>query len=136
MNKFQKINFRSVSDFLDYLPEQELRITESLREVIIDTIPQAREKLSYNVPYYAVHSNICFIWPSSIPWGSVDEGVSLGFVKGHLLSLGSEHLESKARKTIRSINFKTIQEVNFDLIRALIHEAVVVDQETRKRKGN
>ena len=133
MNKFQNVNFRSVGDFLDFLPEDELRIVEVLRKLVLDSIPDCKEKLSFNVPYYSRHANICFIWPSSIPWGAVEQGVSLGFAKGNLLSAQHNYLESKGRKSIRSKNFNSIQEINTDLIRGLIYEAVEVDSEQRKK---
>ena len=52
MNKIQKLNFRNVDDFLDYLPDNELEIVQFLRQLIVDCIPNCTEKLAYNVPYY------------------------------------------------------------------------------------
>ena len=76
----QNVHFESVDEFLDYLPEDELKIVQKLRDLIHQALPDCIEKLSYNVPYYKRHSNICFIWPSSIPWGNMkQEGVRLGF---------------------------------------------------------
>ena len=45
--------------------------------------PDIEEKISYNVPFYKRHSNICYIWPSSVKWGNVkNTGVQFGFNKG------------------------------------------------------
>ena len=64
--KMQSVKFQHVNEFLDYLPEEELRVTEALRELILETIPNCREKLSYNVPCYHRHKSIGFLWPGSV----------------------------------------------------------------------
>jgi hypothetical protein len=64
-----------------------LAIVQFLREMILDSIPEAKEKLTYNVPYYSGKKRICFVWPGAVFWGSkrTYEGVRLGFVHGHLM---------------------------------------------------
>ena len=64
--KMQEVNFRSIAEMLDFLPEDQLVITEILRELVLETIPNVSEHLAYNVPYYKRYSNICFIWPGAI----------------------------------------------------------------------
>ena len=97
MAKMQPVNFKHIDEFLDYLPEQERRLVDFLREIVLDCIPDAREKLSYNVPYYSRNRRICFIWPSSIPWGKVKkEGVMFGSTKEGLIFA----LEGKTGKVL------------------------------------
>ncbi|MEL7004375.1 MAG: DUF1801 domain-containing protein [Bacteroidota bacterium] len=127
MNKFQKANFRSVYDFMDYLPDDESKVVEKLREVILDTIPNVKESLKFNVPSYPCHLNICFLWPSSIPWGAVEKGVSLGFVEGNRIIAGFGYLDDKGRKTIRSKEYSSLKEIDFDLVRTMLYEAVEID---------
>ncbi|QTN38367.1 DUF1801 domain-containing protein [Cryomorphaceae bacterium] len=80
MNQFQPgIKFKTVEDFLDYLPEEELMVVEALRELIFDCLPGVEERLNYNAPFYFGHKRMFFIWPASLPWGKVDQGVRLGF---------------------------------------------------------
>ncbi|MBD0295230.1 MAG: DUF1801 domain-containing protein [Flavisolibacter sp.] len=133
MNKFQNVSFKSISDFLSYLPEEELFIVERLRELIFDCIPDAKEKLSYNVPFYYRFSRICFIWPGSVPWGNIKSGVLLGFCKGHLLS-DISCLEVGERKEVYTKTFHNLKEINTHVIRQLLHEAAVVDEEARLKK--
>jgi hypothetical protein len=74
--KMQDVHFRSIEEFLDYLSPDELKIVEALRKLILECIPDCEEKLSYNVPFYRRHLNICYIWPPSITWdGFAHEGV-------------------------------------------------------------
>lgn len=69
MNKFQNVRFNNVEEFLDYLPDNEREIVDFLRNIVFNSLPNPTEKLSYNVPYYYLHSRVCFIWPAAIPWG-------------------------------------------------------------------
>lgn len=104
MSKFQNVHFRTVGEFLDYLPEHELAIVEPLRELILSTIPDVREKLAYNVPFYYRHKRLCYLWPSSVPWGKTrPETVQLGFCYGHLLQDDLNYLkrETVSRCTSR-----------------------------------
>jgi len=82
MGNPQKIKFENIADFLDSLPEDELRIVEMLSALIVECIPGCKEKSGYNVPFYYRHSRIVFIWPASVPWGAIDKGVALGFCRG------------------------------------------------------
>ena len=72
----QNVSFKSIDDFIEYLPENEREIVE----------------------YYYRHSRICFIWPSSVPWGNVKlDGVQFGFCNGYLLIDKSGYLEKGNR---------------------------------------
>jgi hypothetical protein len=134
MNKFQPVKFRNVDEFLEYLPENELVIVECLRQLIRDSIPECREKLAYNVPFYYKHSRICFIWPHSVPWGNVKiNGVQLGFCNGYLLKDKPNYLEKGDRKQVTWKAFTSVNEIETDLLRSFIHEATIID-ESMKRK--
>ena len=61
MGKMQNIDFRKVEEFLDYLLDNERNIVNYLREIIVESIPECKKKLSYNVPYFSKYSRICFI---------------------------------------------------------------------------
>lgn len=135
MKKFQKINFRSVDDFLEYLPENELKIVTGLRHIVLDCMPDCREKLSYNVPYYYRHSRICYIWPSSVPWGNVKlKGVQFGFCNGNKLKDEINYLEKGSRKQVYIKTFYSLKDINADLLRSYILEAVMVDEGLKSTK--
>jgi hypothetical protein len=132
-NPFQNINFRKVTDFLDYLPQQELAIVERLRDLVLECIPDCTEKLAYNVPFYYRHSRICFIWPGSVPWGNIKSGVEIGFCKGHLLT-DSSYLHAGNRKEVYIKTFQQVKDIDSQALRQLLYEAVLVDEETKKMK--
>ena len=82
----QDVYFEDVDDFLEYLPNEERVIVDFLRNLIFQCLPDVKEKLSYNVPYYYGKRRIAFIWPASVPWGmGQSKVVLLGFCKGHLM---------------------------------------------------
>lgn len=127
----QKIKFKSVADFLKSLPSGEWEIVELLRELIFETVPEVNERLAYNVPFFYRNRRLAFIWPSSVPWGNIKEGVALGFLHGNAL------LETGAKpgsKVVRIV-FKSVAEVDRDLVRQLLYEAVQNDNQFAKAKN-
>lgn len=135
MSKMQDVSFRNVEEFLDYLPEHELAIVERLRTIILDSLPHCEERLAYNVPYYYLNARICFIWPSSVPWGKVKKnGVLIGFCQGHLLQDEIQYLEQGTRKFVFTKTFFSIKEIDVEIIQSLIFEAAILDEELAKEK--
>lgn len=133
MNPFQNVSFETVEEMLEYLPASERKLVEVLRGIVFDCIPDAREKLGYNVPFYYRHSRICFIWPGSVPWGNVKEGVLFGFCKGHRLS-NVAYLDMGTRKQVFTKTFFTTREINKEKLSQLLYEAVWIDEEDKNVK--
>ncbi len=135
MNRFQKIKFHSIDDFLDYIPEQELKIVACFRKLIFTCIPDCEEKLAYNVPFYYRHQRVCFIWPASIPWGNVKmNGVQLGFCQGYLLRDEIDYLEKGNRKQVYSKTVTAINEIEVDILKAYLFEAIRIDDQLHQKK--
>ena len=135
-SKMQHVSFKSVEEFLDFLPEDELKITEILRELITNCIPDVTEKLSYNVPYYKRKRNICFLWPASILWGKKKsyEGVRFGFVNGHLLNDDINYLHKGDRKQVYWKDFTTVTKTDLEILKTYLLDAVILDgQPSAKR---
>jgi hypothetical protein len=132
--KMQNVSFDSVEEFLEFLPEDELKIAELLRKIIFSCIPDCIEKLSYNVPFYKRHSGICFIWPSSVNWGGMKQrGVRLGFMKGYLMLDEINYLDKGDRKQVYWRDFYTIKDIDIELLKAYIFEAAFIDQDKMKK---
>lgn len=136
MKKIQIQNFKTIDEFLNYLPENELRTVTYLREIVLDCIPHCQEKLSYNVPFYYRNSRICFIWPPSVPWGNTSiNGVQLGFCYGNLLNDEIEYLEKGTRKQVYRKEFNDIGEIDVYLLKSYLYDAVLIDEQHRKPKN-
>ena len=135
MNKFQNVNFASVEDFLDYLPDNELIIVDLLRKLVFENIPNCIEKLAYNVPFYYRNSRICFIWPSTVPWGKVEkDGVQLGFCYGNLINDHFNWFDKASRKQVYIKTFFSADEIDIEMIKYYLFEAVELDKQFRKPK--
>ena len=130
MGNTQGMQFKTIDELLDYLPEEEIEIVLSLRKIILECIPNCKEKLAYNVPFYYCHSRICFIWPASIPWGKVEKGVAIGFCKSASFLDETFEIEKFASKLI----FTTVKEIDIAFLRQQIYEAVLIDEQIVKAK--
>ena len=129
MGKMQPVDFTSVEDFLEFLPANERKIVDVLRSLVLQTIPECTEKLSYNVPYYSRKKRICYIWPSSVPWGNVKlNGVQLGFCYGNLIDDEIGFLEKGKRKQVYVKTFMKPAEIDHEMVKAYLDLAVEVDK--------
>lgn len=116
---------------LAFLPDDERHITVLLDKIVLSCLPGATVKLSYNVPYYKVHKNICFIWPASVLWGSKKtyDGVRLGFTCGYLLQDEINWLDKGNRKQVYWKDFANIKEIDAGMLRSYIFDAAAVDEQ-------
>ena len=132
----QDVSFRSVDDFLDYLPEDELKIVERLRKISFDCVPGITEKLSYNVPFYKMNKGMFFIWPAPVLWGKAKtyDGVRFGFQQGFLLTDEINYLDKGDRKQVYYKDFLNIKDIDIELLRTYIFEAMLVDGQFGKKK--
>jgi uncharacterized protein YdhG (YjbR/CyaY superfamily) len=131
-----------VEDFIAALDSPEKAIVKRLRAIILDVDPRIQEKLSYGVPYFYHHRRICFLWPAShLPCPvdkikSVPEKVQLGFCYGNLLSNEQGVLLAEGRKQVYLLKFTSLKEINDHVIREIVQEAVMVDDEFGKKSKN
>ncbi len=123
--------FNDVSDLMHFLPDNEKQITQFLRDVVLEYLPQCEEKLSYNVPYFFLNRAVCFIWPGSVLWGKKRQydGVRFGFTSGHLLSRDLDYFKLDHRKYVTYRDFQSIEEIDIDIMKAYLFEAKEMDQE-------
>jgi hypothetical protein len=133
--KMQNLRFGSVEEFLDFLPEEELKLVELLRKIIFNCAPGITEKLSYNVPFYKMHKGIFFIWPASVLWGNKQtyKGVRFGFQQGFLMADDTGYLEKGERKQVYWHDYPTIKEVDIELLKAYVFEALLIDEQLHKK---
>lgn len=124
---------KTYDDFYFNLTENEKRVVSLLRNIVLSTAPDFEEKISYGVPYYFRRTRVCFIWPASVKSGP-PSGVQLGFCKGYLLSNEQRLLESGGRKEVYTLTFHAVKEIQPALIKEIVHEAIILDEETAKVK--
>lgn len=133
--RMQQVSFREIDECLQFIPRDELILVEKLRALVLNSIPNVIERLAYNVPFYKVHKNICFIWPSSVLWGKTIsfKGARFGFSNGYLLRDEMRYLDRGNRKQVFWKDFAHPNEIDTDLLRSYIFEAVEIDKGLAKK---
>ncbi len=134
--KMQDVDFRDLNEFLDYLPEDERAITEACRNLIYACLPEIREKLSYNVPYYRRHKTLCFLWPGSVLWGKrrMYDGVRFGFTYGTRLVSGKDILILDQRKSVGYADLKSMNAIDTEQLSSMLYESYLLDEEDYRQK--
>jgi len=127
--------YHTIPDFFEYLPEDERLMALFLHDLVTSQIPGCKVKLAYQVPFYYVYARICFVWPASIPWGGIKQGVQIGFCRGHLLADESGYLEKGNRKTMYGKTFYTIDGIDTEVLQSLLDEAIEVDAMLYNKKS-
>jgi hypothetical protein len=128
---FQKgIKFKSLLEFWEFLPEKECIIVDVLRHIVLKNLPPyCKEKLTYNVPFYYGKRRICLIWPASVPWGGIKDGVLFGYCYGNRLKDPDNYLTHGTNKQVFYKIFHSTDEIKYNAIISLLQEAVKVDNQ-------
>lgn len=132
-NRFQPFSFDSLEELLEFLPADQRKLLQRLRALVLGCIPDAQEKLSYNVPFYSRRTRIVFIWPGAVGWGGTFEGVQLGFCRGPELA-DDGYLDKGTRKQVYTKTFRHPSDIDADQVRALLFEALEADEAAWRRK--
>ena len=128
MKTDRPIRINSLVQLYEILPEHERLIVDVLRQIIKENLPtSAKEKISYNVPFFYGNKGICIIWPSTIPRGGIKQGVLLGFWYGNKLKDTDRYLTHGTNKQVFYKIYQSVEDINDKAIIKLLKEAVSVD---------
>ena len=128
MKSERPIRISSIIQLYEILPEHERLIVDVLRQIILENLPStAKEKISYNVPFFYGKKGICIVWPSAIPRGGIKKGVLLGFWYGNKLKDVDHYLIHGTNKQVFYKIYQSVEEINENAIVKLLKEAVFVD---------
>jgi len=119
----------SLVQLYEILPEHERLIVDVLRQIIKENLPNdAKEKISYNVPFFYRKKGICIIWPSTIPRGGIKQGVLLGLWYGNKPKDTEQYLTHGTNKQVFYKIYQSVEDINERAISKLLKEAVSVDE--------
>lgn len=135
MASTERIKIKSLVQLYELLTEEERIITDVLRQIILETLPNCKEKISYNVPFFYGNRSICLVWPASIPWGGIKEGVMLAFWYGNRLQNADGYLTNGSNKQVYYRIFKSADEIKIKPLKKILLEAAKLDNEFASRKG-
>ena len=93
-----------------------------LHDFILLQHPSMSSRLRYKIPFYDVHSWICYLNPLK------KGGLELVFLHGQKISSHSEYLQTRGRKMVSGIIFKNISEINESILGEIIQEAIIIDE--------
>lgn len=126
--------FKDFDSFFESLPPSEQAICLRMRELIRSNFPELKEKFSYGAPFYHLHTRVCFLYPASLPYSGIEEGVSFGLNRGHLLSNEHGLLDMGERKEVAYIRLLQEKDIQEGLFLEILHEAVLLDVELNAAK--
>ncbi len=137
MASTERIKIKSLVQLYELLTEEERIITDVLRQIIQETLPYCKEKISYNVPFFYGNRSICLVWPASIPWGGIKEGVMLAFWYGNRLPDADAYLTNGSNKQVYYRIFKSADEIKMKPLKKILLEAAKLDNEfaTKKKRA-
>ncbi|HRD57852.1 MAG TPA: DUF1801 domain-containing protein [Ferruginibacter sp.] len=126
---------KNLAELMESLPEEQRIITDVLRQIIIETLPDyCKEKISYNVPFFYGNRSICFVWPAAVPRGGIKEGVLLGIWYGNRLADKNNFLTHGTNKQIFYKIYKLADEIKAKPIINILKEAIDLDKSFAKKK--
>lgn len=100
--------------------EQIQATTQAAHELILNLLPQARASIKYDIPFYSIHKNICYLNPQA-------GHLVLGFYAGVHLSNAQGILQGDG-KQVRHIYLYTPEDVFRDAVAEVILEAATYDE--------
>ncbi len=113
--------------FIDSIEDQTTKdILVYLHVLILDIHPGMNSKIRYNIPFYDIHSWICYTNPLK------KEGVELCFIHGQQLSDPYGLLDEKDRKMISGITITTLDDAILEAVLFYLTEAIEVDSALKK----
>lgn len=125
--KFAK--FKNFDSFLDALTPVERVICIRIRGLILDNFPELEETWAYGAPFFKGRKRICFLYPASLPYSGVKEGVNFGFTRANFLSNDHGLLDIGDRKEVAYIAILAEKDIREDLFLEILHEAIILDME-------
>lgn len=96
-------------------------IMDLIRHIILSENQAIREKISYGIPFFYLHKNLCYLNPTP-------RGVELAFVRGYKMLVEIDGFHLNGRKQVKSLRIKTIDEIDFEKLKMLINIAVAIDE--------
>ncbi|HRH36147.1 MAG TPA: hypothetical protein PKY12_13870 [Catalimonadaceae bacterium] len=137
VRKTQKVRFKNLDELEAFLPDEELKLMNQMRNLVYDCLPGVREKLSFNVPFFFLSKSVCYIWPSSVWWGNRQtfKGVRFAFSQARNLSNEDGYLEIGDRKLFGQRDFITLKPEDQSRLKSLLFEAGFLDEQEKKNRG-
>ncbi|WP_019639319.1 iron chaperone [Paenibacillus fonticola] len=122
-----KITFDSIDDYISKFPPHVQEILETVRMVIKEAAPDAKEKISYQMPTFALHGNL-------VHFAAFKNHI--GFYPGPNGISEFEHELSAYKHAKGSVQFPIEKSPPYDLISRIVKFRVAENTERAAAKKN
>ena len=95
---------RLVDAYIESLPETKREIAEAIRELILTTVPDVEEKLSFKIPFYHYFGMFCYL-------NEVEAGIDVGLCRGKDLVFAWPQLDLRNRVMVASVIITSKKEI-------------------------
>lgn len=114
---------KEVDQYISNLPDDVQAITDSLREIILNSSPKLEEEYKWSMPNYSYKGLACYLQASK-------KHVNLGFQKGNELEGKDIHnLLQGTGKTMRHIRIKKMEDIKPEIFTSLIQAALELNEQ-------
>jgi len=120
-----KVVYQSVDQYIAGFPTKTQEILQSLREKIQEFAPEATEKISYQMPTFALHGNL-------VHYAAYKNHI--GFYPGASGIKAFEHALSSYKSAKGSVQFPINEPLPFDLISEIVKYRVTDNVERQQEK--
>jgi uncharacterized protein len=105
-----------VDAYIECLPEPNAGLAALIRELIFETVPQAEERLSFNIPFYHYYGMFCYI-------NKVKGGMELVFCRGKDLLMTFPQLNNANRNIAAGIVIRNSKDIIEKEVRTILTAA-------------
>lgn len=110
MNKIKEVDL-----YIQQAPKDQAETLETLRDLILETVPQTEELFKWGQPVYATEKNFAYL-------KSTKNHVNLGFFNFKKITDPSNLLEGTG-KSMRHIKINNIADFNIDTLKEMIRQS-------------
>ncbi|UNK18793.1 DUF1801 domain-containing protein [Paenibacillus sp. N3/727] len=120
-----KITYESMDDYISQFPHEVQAILETLRKVIKESAPDAKEKITYQMPTFVLHGNLVHFaaYKNHIGFYPAPSGIN-----------AFKHELSKYKGAKGSVQFPIDKPLPYELIRKIVQFRVAENIEKAEGK--
>ncbi|WP_087971998.1 DUF1801 domain-containing protein [Oceanobacillus rekensis] len=113
---------KEVDQYILDLPNDIRKITDSLREIILNSAPELIEEYKWSMPNYSYNGLVCYLQTAK-------QHVNFGFHKGNeLQEKDNNNLFQGTGKTMRHIRIKKMEDIRPEVFTNLIQAAIALNE--------
>ena len=111
---------KTVAEYIDGLDDWRLEAVSTLRRLVIEAAPDAKESIKWARPIYEYEGPLCYI-------AAFKDHVNLGFLRGVDLPDDAGILEGSG-KVMRHVKVTSVEAIDEDALKDLVRAAVALNR--------